>query len=451
MMPTIPLETLFGTLKAENEPWLSDIFVSLPVFERLFEPNSTILYGEAGSGKTALRLEMTKKVGQDVFTPLWIPESFPENQPVSTALAIQAMRQALRACVEKLVGEADLPRRLGELPDWVASAMQCFLRTYLPFDPNFYVQSKEGKLNLEEIQWYLALLKKDLPPMITDNTSLNDQVRLLLSILRQAGYPQLWLCIDGLERWMPFQAGRQVENFLDAILSTTMVFDVPGAVIKFFIPAMLHDTLKSTVGVEKLRAKEIHQEWSEANLCMMLEKRLAQALGLPAFSIGSIVEGDEFLSWLKVYGGKSPREWLQLTEPFAVTFRNIGKPLSAEQARQIWRQHPPILSLDHDRREVWIGRKRISIGSVIEFRLLEYLAAHPGKICTLEELYYYAQEQLDYIPDSDHKKWAPRLTWRSAMDTLVWRLRQKIEQDPKAPLYLITHPRKGLELLHFKV
>jgi DNA-binding response OmpR family regulator len=37
------------------------------------------------------------------------------------------------------------------------------------------------------------------------------------------------------------------------------------------------------------------------------------------------------------------------------------------------------------------------------------------------------------------------------MDNLLWRLRKKIEPNPKEPIYLITHHGKGLELLHAQV
>ena len=54
-------ESLFNTLKAENEPWLGEVFISLPAFERLKENHSVILYGESGNGKTALRLELQRQ------------------------------------------------------------------------------------------------------------------------------------------------------------------------------------------------------------------------------------------------------------------------------------------------------------------------------------------------------------------------------------------------------
>jgi hypothetical protein len=446
-----PFESLFNTLKAENEPWLGDVFVSLPVFEQLRENRSAILYGEAGSGKSALRLELRKEQGDKILTVLWMPEPLLENQPSGTSLASQAMRQALRACVENLILEGNLPQRLGEPPDWVSSALQWFLRTYLPFDPMFYIQSQVDRLTNEETQWYLTLLDKTFPPLVNEQASINDQVRLLQAVLRQAKYDQLWLTIDGLERWTPHHAGEQVAGLLDAILSTLVVFDMPEVVYKFFVPATLKGSLHGTAGVERHRAEEVQLEWSVDDLQALVEIRLAYAFSTKKFSISMLCEGDEFLNWLKEFGGNLPRDWLKLAEPLITEYQKQGKRLSTKQGREVMHRRPPLLRLDHHRREVWVGRKRIPIGSNHEFRLMEYLYAHPGKICSLEELYYYAQTELDAIPDKGSEKWVYKDIWRPAMDTMIWRLRQKIEQNPKEPLYLITHHGKGLELLHANV
>jgi DNA-binding response OmpR family regulator len=79
---------------------------------------------------------------------------------------------------------------------------------------------------------------------------------------------------------------------------------------------------------------------------------------------------------------------------------------------------------------------------------LEYLAARPGKIGSLEELYYYAYKELETVPDKGEPAWTAKDIWRAAMDTLLWRVRKKIEPMPKKPIYLVTHHGKGVELLH---
>lgn len=453
-MKNIPsTESLFNTLKAENEPWLGDVFFNLPIFERLRGEHSTILYGEAGSGKTAMRLEFQKQQKERDFTALWLPEPILEDSTVGTALAHQAMRQALRACMESLVLEGNLPQRLGEPSSYIASALQWFLRNYLPFDPTFYIQSQADRLSQEDSRWYLKLLEQSFPSAIAEQSSLKDQIRLFLMVLRPAKYERLWLTIDGLERWTPHQAGEQAKALLDAILSTLVIFDVPGVTFKFFLPISLKGVLHGTSGVERHRAEESTIEWSAESLQALLEKRLMYVLSSnnKQVLLDSLCEGGEFLNWLKEFGGTSPRAWLQFAAPLIAEYQKRGKRLTASQTREFIRQHPPALQLHYERREVWLGRKCISIGSASEFRLLEYLFAHPGKICSLEELYYYAQEKLESIPDKADNVWVTKDTLRRRLETMIWRVRQKIEPSPKSPLYLVTHHGKGLELLHAHV
>lgn len=449
-MKTAPSpETLFKTLKAENEPWLGEVFVSLPAFERLTQGHSIILYGETGSGKTAMRLALTREQPENLFTALWLPEPILEKPAAGTALAQQAMKQAVRACLEGLILEGSMPQRLGEPSSHIASALQWFLKNYLPFDPAFYLQSQADRLADAETQWYLKVLEQPFPAVITGQASLKDQIRLLLMILRAAKYERLWLAIDGLERWTPRQAGEQVQALLEAILSTLVFFDLPNVAFKFFLPASFKSILHKTSGVERHRAEEVPLTWSAEDLKAMLEKRITYALSSSKkVTLDALCEGGEFLKWLGEYGGVSPRAWLEFTAPLLAAYQQQGKRLTAAQTREFIRQHPAPLRLDRERREIWLGRKCVPIGSAPEFRILEYLALRPGKIGSLEELYYYAYKELETVPDKGEPAWTSKANWRAAMDTLLWRVRQKIEPNPKEPIYLITHHGKGLELLH---
>lgn len=446
-MKTVPpSEVLFKTLKAENEAWLGDVFVPPPVFERLASDHSVILYGEPGSGKTAARLGLMKR-SPNVFTPLWKPEPIMETPATGTALAAQSMGRVLRACVEALIWEAGLPKRLNEPPGFIASALQWFLKTCLPYDPLAYLQNQPGRLDGDEMKWYEKLLAENQPSVITEQTGLKDRMQLLLSIVRHAKYDGLWVMADELERWDALRAGEQVEAQLDAILSTLVLLDVPGIAFKLFLPSSLRKVVGKTSGVSRRRAAEVDLEWTAGDLKTMLERRASYALS-SSVTLRSLCDENLFDGWLREYGGSAPRDWLRFTAPLIAEFQKQGKRLSADQTRAFILRHPAPLRLGRDRREVWLGKKCIPIGSAYEFRILDYLASHPGKIGSLEELYYYAQAELESVPDSGEPKWVPRKTWRAAMDTMIWRLRQKTEPNPGEPLYLVTHHGKGLELLH---
>lgn len=448
-MKSVPTaESLFKTLKAESEPWLSDVFVSLPVFEHLMEEHSTILYGEPGSGKTATLLELRRQQKDNIFTVVWRPEPILEAPAAGTALAQQAIKQALQTCVENLVLEGSLPQRLGEPSEHIVSALQWFLQHHLPFEAGFYMQDQASRLLPDELQWYLNLLGQSLPPIVKEQTSLRDQLRLLLAVLRAAKYERLWLMVDGLERWTPRQTGEQIEAALEAVLSTLVFFDLPDVAFKFFVPTSFKNILHKTGGVERHRFSEVDLTWSTESLQAILKKRLECALSTKKASLDSLCDGDEFLNWLKEYGGISPRAWLGFTAPLVAKYQEKGKRLTSAQTREFIREHPAPLSIRRERSEVWLGQKRIVNNSALEFRVLEYLAAHTEKLVSLEELYYYAYKELSAPPDKGDPAWSASETWRGAMDNVLMRIRQKIEPDPKNPLYLVTNHGKGVALLH---
>lgn len=183
--------------------------------------------------------------------------------------------------------KGSLPQRLGDPSAHIASALQWFLRNHLPFEAGFYIQDQANRLPQDDLQWYLKLLDQSFPPIVKEQASLKDQLRLLLAVLRGAKYERLWLMVDGLERWTPRQTGEQVEAALEAVLSTLVFFDLPEIAFKFFIPAPLKNILHKTSGVERHRFSEADLTWSVEALQEILEKRLGCALSSKKASLDS--------------------------------------------------------------------------------------------------------------------------------------------------------------------
>lgn len=87
------------------------------------------------------------------------------------------------------------------------------------------------------------------------------------------------------------------------------------------------------------------------------------------------------------------------------------------------------LLIDFQRRKVSIGDQEVPV-SPTEYRLLCCLAAYAGRVLTHDELL--------------EKVWGPG--YKGEHETLrvtVWRLRQKLEQQPMAPRYIRTLPGVG--------
>lgn len=108
-------------------------------------------------------------------------------------------------------------------------------------------------------------------------------------------------------------------------------------------------------------------------------------------------------------------------------------PLPVEILKRI-RAADEALRLDSRTKEVYIDGKLINPPlTVKEFQLLELLYAHKGEVISKDEIArgVWDYEVYDY----------------NAIDALVYRLRQRIEQDPGNPRFLVTVRGFGYKLV----
>lgn len=121
-----------------------------------------------------------------------------------------------------------------------------------------------------------------------------------------------------------------------------------------------------------------------------------------------------------------------LTKPFSMrelsarvaALRRRGRPVPADRMAQARPIHVGDLTLIPARRELQVRHRKVSL-TPHEFRLLYELASHPGEVYTRDRLLAELWQGETYV------------TGRS-IDTLVRRLRCKIESEPSEPLYLLT-------------
>jgi len=94
----------------------------------------------------------------------------------------------------------------------------------------------------------------------------------------------------------------------------------------------------------------------------------------------------------------------------------------------------PALALVVDERawQVWVDGRQVQRLSPLEFRLLAYLHAHAGAVCTREELGLELWGQGAYTHEMLHQ--------------VVHRLKQRLEDDPRRPRLVITVPGVGYRL-----
>jgi DNA-binding response OmpR family regulator len=82
------------------------------------------------------------------------------------------------------------------------------------------------------------------------------------------------------------------------------------------------------------------------------------------------------------------------------------------------------ITIDSGAVKVLVGDREIDI-SATEFRLLEFLARHPGRVFSREQLLDAVWRETRFV--------TPR-----SVDVYVRRLREKIEADPENPAYIVT-------------
>jgi DNA-binding response OmpR family regulator len=120
-----------------------------------------------------------------------------------------------------------------------------------------------------------------------------------------------------------------------------------------------------------------------------------------------------------------------ITKPFSMReFRSRVK-AALRRSRMLGQRESdaqPILSgdlaIDFDRREVTVGEESVKL-TYVEFEILAALASSPGRVLNRETL-------LEHVwGDSEYRD--PR-----TIDVHIRHLREKIEQEPKSPEYLLT-------------
>jgi DNA-binding response OmpR family regulator len=116
---------------------------------------------------------------------------------------------------------------------------------------------------------------------------------------------------------------------------------------------------------------------------------------------------------------------------------------------EISRHHPPRLHIDLATDRVFVGYGEVHDLQPGAYKLLRYLYEHRPRTCSRSELYYRAHLGLDHEPRShEDREWEDPTKWGGIVDTHLWRLRQKIERDPKRPLYIISERGRGVHLEH---
>jgi hypothetical protein len=429
-----PALAAFDALRAEDEPWLADCFVPPSDFSLIAGARSVIVYGEEGSGKTALYQMLVRYLRPAQRPPErlvveWQPPRFEPDTPADSALAEKVAENVLSACAAELVHQlAQLIDRVVAAPDDVKSTLAWFIQRY---SPSTWDESSRSVLPQAVQDDFLA------------HASLPRRISELVKALAAIGLSGIWVftASDDFGYWDAIQPG------LAALLSSLNLLDHPRLVYKLILSTAQKSSLWDSSGIERRRLDLAPVRWREAELRNIVERHLVVATVGRITRLGDLCKDKSLASWLARTGGDTPRGWLEEIRPIVAHYFAQGRPLTAKEWKEIRRQRPPRLSIDFESGRVMVGRREVETIGPGELALLQYLHQNRGRVCSRAELFHKA-----YLPAVNptavKKPPSTELTkeFEGTLDTALWRLRGAIEPDPKDPLYVVTRRGQGVRL-----
>jgi hypothetical protein len=441
----------FETLRAENEPWLAECYVLPADFDLLAGTSSAVVFGAAGSGKTALydRLRARLMPADQPPTRLvceWIP-GVPSDQTASSDTAVADWNLILRELSIALVKYiARWPAGYRQAKAWAKGTLYWLVHKSL---------AKEIKPIIAEHSAGISAMGKAALSDLTqgkansflDNASVKGVEIELVKALGEIGLSGVCVLV-GPETFAGLAAPPQ---HLIALLSTLSFFETDGFAFKFIFPAHFEQPLSAAGAMSTRRIAMHYLHWQPDELTFMVEERLRLASSGRATQLAEICQDTRLVSWLSRVGGESPRGWLEQARPLVGHYlqrlkRGLPDQITVEGWQKIRADKPPRLTLDLENDEVAVGHRIVDLREhKVELVLLKYLYQNRGRVCTRDELYHKAYYPALYPLGQIESKGLLN-EYRDVIDTAIWRLRQEIEPDPKKPLFVITKKNEGLEL-----
>lgn len=448
--------TVFGSLRAEDEPWLADCFVPPANFELMGEMYSVAVFGAPGSGKSAIR-EMLIRRCRDSSGRLrcviarWQPNPLVLGSAVGFQSVPGQVAYVFDACVMAVLEHMALyPSVWSGAPKWVERLLAWFVRRFAQGDP----ASRVGHL-LEQCEGLgsdavMALLHTEVGEDLLPPHNWPLVAAELSKALTRLGLEGIWIIVDGLEPWIETQFDRILSS-LGAFFSTLPLFEQAAFAYKAFLPSALQPSLAAAAGMERGRIQPYWLAWREEQLIEMVERRLAFALSRPRFALHELCSAEGLLEWLRRGGGNRPRAWLELIRPLVIRYisEQRERPIGEDEWVDLRCQTPPRLFLDEMNRRVVVGGRKVGIEEMTSggYRIFCYLYKNAGRVVPWDELYYRGYRGLEHVPravgDEDYE--APA-SYEGVLYSRISDLRKAIEPDPRDPLYLDTVRGKGVVL-----
>jgi DNA-binding winged helix-turn-helix (wHTH) protein len=448
----------FEALRAEAEPWLMQAFEPPPEFDLLCGQRSCVIYGEAGSGKSAVYRALIQRALAPTQSARWLVAEWKPRIPDKTdhlgaAFVKCQVAEIFDACALSVIRYLlTRPDDFGAAPAWAQRILHWFIHRKLTGDWEERLDDLQSELSVAGAALLQQLMGPPEREQFKEDAAAEEVIARLVSALAKVKLSGVWVLVDRLEVGDEQQLPRLAAT-LRPFLSSLNLFEQNGFAYKFFLPQELRSHLTNVSGLERQRLSLHYLQWSTDKLAALVLKRLALATGGDVEQITQVCSDPGLLAWLEWCGGLKPRGWLRQFDALAAAYlersRNgQSQPISTEEWRAIRQRHPPLLTFEPAIRLIRIGERKVELTEE-QFKIFNYLYANAGKICTRGELYFRAYLGKENEPRSPADEGYEALEeYRGLIETTIYRLRQVIEPDDQEEMFIITVKGKGYRLDH---
>lgn len=492
----------FAAVEAEREAELKTYFIRPPFFDQIAgsvgNPRTSFVFAARGAGKTACRLMIQREClpddpSADVLAVPYTDFGWLEQSTGSVSLHhhLEQILQASLAAIWATI--LRVPARFHSMPVEKRALLRGLVQLYhpsllspyhvlsclrelgvLPPDAPINVPAIEQAIQERRLRY--TLQPGDVPAdsqggvwldfVDTDplNPPTTDATKLLLNELSElagaVGARTVYVLFDGIDE---HHLTAENPDFLMQVLTPltrelrvlhrhdedTLANSRAKLAFKFFLPQVLFSPFRNQNLFRTDLISSWRIEWSDAGLTELLKARLR------AFSVGKIESLDQLADneskgkldqWLveRAYG--SPRNMLKLghllleyhcrynPEPSEELSYRLLAEVEEEFEKRFGRLIPP-LRVNETFRRIFIGESMVEELTEREFNFLHLLYQTPGVFRNRQEIYEALYPQEKFVADE-------------AIDSMVSRLRKKIERNPKRPAFLRTKRGGGYALFH---
>lgn len=453
----------FDSLRAEDEPWLSECFVPPPNIEQIAGERSVIVFGRPGSGKTTLSQYLRRLCKNQDGSPNrliveWTPTPPIEDNLSGMAVVRRQAEQLLDVCVGAVLHYlAHHPDSWQTAPATSKETLAWFAHQYSQNDLSLRVEQiieDEQPLGEAVLRSLLdASPRKVLPPQSSPDKVAARLIRTLNSLSLKG----IWVIGNDqeLEMWVDVDPDNLVLS-LKRFFSTLPLFERTNFSYKILLPALLEQKILAVVPNIRERQRIFPYylgHWSKTRLQELVNQRLRLAIGQPDFTLDKLCDSAHLLPWLEWIGDTSPREWLEQIKPLVKHYLTTSatQPIEEKMWYKLRCETPPRLYLDDEGKEITVGARRISLEGIPSkaFETLRFLYQQPsGQATSKEVLYYHIYLGIDYIPQPHDKNYEPPKGYENNIHNNILKLRKAIEpvSSGRDSVLFINVPGYGYKL-----